>query len=349
MVTRSSGSLPEPVCRECRRAGVKAGYGRRDPATLKPCGTVAAYARHRQHGEKPCDKCRTARRERDAARNGKQPCGGGCGNLVWRGSTSLPNPVCRACRKAGVKAGYGARAVRAECTREGCAGIVSGPNRTYCSFECWQIGRPGSTPEAVAAQAAIRRAQRRQQNHKRRQQVPATTDLTAAVELALRTAAFACPLCAATLTDAPYLPASKELDHVVPLCAGGAHVLANVRIICRACNQRRPSDGSDYTGPITADMAPGYTPPRVPRVIVRRPCCSAPASSAHRPGCPERRVRRPNRPRLAAQALTLRGTGMKWREIAAALDLPDPATAYYYANQAGDPRAPANALVLVSA
>lgn len=30
---------------------------------LKPCGTVAAYERHRQHGEEPCRACKRARQE----------------------------------------------------------------------------------------------------------------------------------------------------------------------------------------------------------------------------------------------------------------------------------------------
>lgn len=36
---------------------------------LKPCGTEAAYRRHMEAGERPCDACATARREyRQAAR-----------------------------------------------------------------------------------------------------------------------------------------------------------------------------------------------------------------------------------------------------------------------------------------
>jgi hypothetical protein len=35
------------------------GY-RRNELDLKPCGTMAAYTRHRRHGEKPCESCRQA-------------------------------------------------------------------------------------------------------------------------------------------------------------------------------------------------------------------------------------------------------------------------------------------------
>ena len=47
---------------------------------------------------------------------------------------------------------------------------------------------------------------------------------------------------------APFLPNSKELDHIVPRVMGGAHTVSNTRVICRLCNVRRPDDGSDITG-----------------------------------------------------------------------------------------------------
>ncbi|UJR81468.1 HNH endonuclease [Sandaracinus amylolyticus] len=34
-------------------------------------------------------------------------------------------------------------------------------------------------------------------------------------------------------------PLQATLDHVVPLARGGRHVLANVQLLCRACNQRK--------------------------------------------------------------------------------------------------------------
>ncbi|HEY3683436.1 MAG TPA: hypothetical protein VGL93_10375 [Streptosporangiaceae bacterium] len=46
---------------------------------FKPCGTTAAYDRHRRHGETPCDACRTAyvtnRRERRQAARTAPPAG----------------------------------------------------------------------------------------------------------------------------------------------------------------------------------------------------------------------------------------------------------------------------------
>jgi hypothetical protein len=37
----------------------------RQPRQLKPCGTRAAYARHRSRGEQPCDACRAANASAD--------------------------------------------------------------------------------------------------------------------------------------------------------------------------------------------------------------------------------------------------------------------------------------------
>lgn len=39
----------------------------RKPAGLAPCGTVAAYARHRRRGEDACDACREANTEKGRA------------------------------------------------------------------------------------------------------------------------------------------------------------------------------------------------------------------------------------------------------------------------------------------
>lgn len=77
------------------------------------------------------------------------------------------------------------------------------------------------------------------------------TDITPEYELRLRIRARRCPMCAVSMVDEPYLPNSKELDHIVPRGVGGTHTSGNVRIICRDCNLRRPKDGSDYTGPVT--------------------------------------------------------------------------------------------------
>jgi hypothetical protein len=115
------------------------------------------------------------------------------------------------------------------------------------------------------------RASWRAKNHRRRAQ-RRQTDVTPEYERTLRAKAKRCPMpgCSVGLTDRPGQPNSKELDHIVPLNVGGTHTVGNVRIICRACNQARPKDGGDYTGPVTLwAQAPVVT--RAPRVSPRCP------------------------------------------------------------------------------
>lgn len=64
----------------------------------------------------------------------------------------------------------------------------------------------------------------------------------------LRTRAKTCLLCGQRMHDSPYLAASKEIDHLVPVNRGGTNTLANLRVICRSCNGSRPKDGSDVRG-----------------------------------------------------------------------------------------------------
>lgn len=77
------------------------------------------------------------------------------------------------------------------------------------------------------------------------------TDITPEYDIAIRAKAKRCPLCTVVLIDEPYQPASKELDHIVPLGRGGTHTIGNVRILCRLCNLGRPKSGLDYVGPVT--------------------------------------------------------------------------------------------------
>jgi hypothetical protein len=96
--------------------------------------------------------------------------------------------------------------------------------------------------------SAAKRARRRNREHLKRS---ATSDITAEQELAMRLKARNCPLCGIRMRDQGGKPDSKELDHIIPINVGGTHTHGNVRIICRLCNQRRPKDGSDYSGPVT--------------------------------------------------------------------------------------------------
>lgn len=172
------------------------------------------------------------------------PCAG-CGRPMWRGRSSLPEGQgkCLPCRRHG----RGEKPITcAQCSRP----FESAPSRDSwtrtCSHSCSQLLRltkagkpPGRDPEKVRANA-------RAKNHRRRARLRG--DVTPDYDRALRKAARTCPLCSVRLTDVPYVPHSKELDHIIPINVGGTHTIGNVRIICRLCNQKRPHDGSDFVG-----------------------------------------------------------------------------------------------------
>ena len=92
------------------------------------------------------------------------------------------------------------------------------------------------------------RAKERHHDHRRRAAMR-ITDLTPADELALRAARTYCPMpgCRKKMTDERG-PRQKSLDHIIPLGVGGRHTRDNVRVICLACNLRRPKDGLDFVG-----------------------------------------------------------------------------------------------------
>lgn len=52
-----------------------------------------------------------------------------------------------------------------------------------------------------------------------------------------------CELCGISVKDKSF-----DLDHILPINAGGQHVPNNLRYICYSCNRSRPSDGSDLIG-----------------------------------------------------------------------------------------------------
>lgn len=63
-ISARSPSVWRERLEERKRLGLRKG----EWAAKKPCGTRAAYERHRLNGTPPCDKCITARREYEAER-----------------------------------------------------------------------------------------------------------------------------------------------------------------------------------------------------------------------------------------------------------------------------------------
>jgi hypothetical protein len=183
----------------------------------------------------------------------------------------------------------------------------AGRRRPYCG-RCRHARWPGDPERAKARQRAkthLRKAAGRQ------------SDITLEYEQELRRKATRCPLCRVRMTSKPYLPASKELDHIVPLNVGGTHTVGNVRIACRTCNQARPRDGSDYAGPVTLwAQTPGFVPavrqPSGPRP--QRCQCGAFKRRGRCLTCHPLKVR--HRTEDGRRAAELRAQGWKWTDIA---------------------------------
>ncbi len=192
----------------------------------------------------------------------KKPCSE-CGTLVVISAKSRPEPKCQSCRRAtwpthcdqcsapipetghsrtprrrtrqcssacAVKA---RRAAPGPCTD---CGVITSKHKTSAGRFC----------ETCAAEKLRDHAVNK--NHRRRVATQVQFhDITGRDVRAMKRAATHCPIpgCGVEMVDAPYLPASKELDHKVPINVGGTHTRDNVRIICRGCNRARPLDGSD--------------------------------------------------------------------------------------------------------
>lgn len=90
------------------------------------------------------------------------------------------------------------------------------------------------------------RARNVAKNHRRRALVVAGDVSSAEIADLLAGSGECCPLCGDAFTDGDSNAGTyRNVDHVVPLFAGGHHELENLRVVCRSCNISRPKDGSD--------------------------------------------------------------------------------------------------------
>lgn len=188
------------------------------------------------------------------------PCAA-CGELMWRGTGSLTDgtATCRPCRQKGLGSRYRKTRRGVPAHHLGFCGCCTTPfkansaRKKYCSVQCANHMSTGQfkrrlTPEQRRANL---RATQRRRTHIRREKTIRVRDLTIGAEIEMRKKARKCRLCRCWMTDKPYLPNSKELDHIVPLVMGGTHTFGNVRVICKTCNVSRTKDGSDFVGPVT--------------------------------------------------------------------------------------------------
>lgn len=71
-VTVAGGQTPKERAPEARRRRLPVDANPAHDHNLpKPCGTYAAYRRHRRNGEPPCDECRDAYMEAQRATKGR--------------------------------------------------------------------------------------------------------------------------------------------------------------------------------------------------------------------------------------------------------------------------------------
>lgn len=178
------------------------------------------------------------------------------------------------------------------------------------------------------------KAQQRAKTHRRRT-VGRYTDITLEYEQDLRRKARRCLLCLVRLTNRPYLPHSKELDHMIPLNVGGTHTIGNVRVICRDCNLSRPKDGSDYSGQVTLWAAePGFTMPPPKR---RGRKCEHGITVSYVRCYICKPLRRKSREVDGQRAAVLRAEGWAWKDIALATGYANTGACYGAAQAHGLP------------
>lgn len=216
----------------------------RRPVPCRGCGKPCNVG----SGSRPDPICLECKPRNPQTERGVRQCVGGCGKtMTWkRAWRDRGRPwTCLDCRR--VRPDYRPKWQPKTYEPRTCAACL----RTY------KPRKPQSLTCSPECAKERKRTLRRNQATYRREIVILSTGLpdflTADLELAMRRRAKRCPMpgCGVRLTDVPFLPNSKELDHIVPRIMGGAHTVSNTRVICRSCNVRRPDDGSDVTGQLS--------------------------------------------------------------------------------------------------
>ena len=211
--------------------------------TYKPCGTNAAYMRHKKNGEEPCEACCIARKAYMAPYRPK-PKGPkplmGCGTHAgYKRHIEQRTEPCEPCRAA--KREYqNARWIPHPVEIQPC-GTYGGYSRhrrygTPVCEACAQAARDYGKQRRIANPEMVRRRtdRRRARQH------------GAFVEHIDRIAIFdrdhwTCQHCRRKLNPATRYPDKRtaSLDHIIPLARGGKHEASNVQLLCLDCNRRK--------------------------------------------------------------------------------------------------------------
>lgn len=308
-------SLPSAVVKPrptaCAGCGANLGEQARRGNPRKWCtGSCRAWTLRNPGAKRPRDEQGRPRRANEAPLERRSQCNG-CGRefLAVRASPDRVFPVvCSTdCKRVALLRGIATRRPgreKAACAVDGCDRPEDAHGHCKNHYEVWLRA---NDPEKLKAKWRARNRKRRAAGR--------YSGIAPARELQMRRNAKDCPLCRVVLTDEPFLPNSKELDRVIPGFMGGTYTEGNVRITCRACNQGRPKDGSDYTGPVTlfAEL-PGFIPPPTSRA---KTCLHGVKLSYAR--CTECNPYRETREADGRRAAQLRAEGWEWRDIAHAI------------------------------
>lgn len=311
--------------------------GRVKPPPDEHCKACRQPLRQERRGKWCSEACRRWARDHPGEVRVDPTCRG-CGEQfrptgsdAWCANCRSSKPLCEQCHQPMPwRLSQGGQPVRF-CSRQ-CVGAARAAQRPPCSepdcdqpmrthgrcnrhYRRWYYGPDGpGDPKSRDGDPEKRKARERAKTHRRRS-VGRLTDITQKYERELRAKAKRCPLCRVKLTDEPYLPNSKHLDHMIPLnpACGGTHTIGNVRIICGDCNTRRPKDGSDYIGPVTLWA-------QDPSIMGSRPVrgvcsCGARKAGGRCPQCQPKGLA--SRAADGRRAAELRAEGWRWKAIAA--------------------------------
>lgn len=154
------------------------------------------------------------------------PCGGGCGKMVTRSGSSLPQPICHDCRRVWVPM---------NCTW--CGTPVPRGNTLYCSREHMALGMIKHADPRSSNRAATRR---RRAAHRSSWDGIEDYEIYERDSWVCQIPVCVCPSGRTIDRSAPHpTPWSGVIDHIVPLILTADDTAPNKRAAHYRCNARK--------------------------------------------------------------------------------------------------------------
>lgn len=210
----------KPVRPGCQQCGKAIGRKRRGGDPLKFCSRQCAFENWKIAG-----RGKTVRYSRIYAKN----CGLCTRPFVTRKPRARCSPQCDARWALITELRCADPVTCGECGALYCA-LPGEYARAHCSLECQRLKRARARRSARSKRMAIVRAGRRID-------AEAVDPLRVFDECRWRCAI--CGIRTPRNKRGSYDPDAPELDHIVPLAAGGQHVRSNLQLACRECNRRK--------------------------------------------------------------------------------------------------------------